>query len=105
MYKYGLGVSTAFFPFNQADSWQQSYYHTLLATHNPLSGHEKTRETRNYLKICNFNKGNGDQKWKVCKQVRDQIVWNRLKIKFKGCYKMEMNSKEIAISILTASIL
>ena len=43
----GLGVSTVCFPFNQPDSWQQLNCHTLLATQSPLSGHEKTRETRN----------------------------------------------------------
>ena len=39
---------------------------------------------------------------KVCKQVRDQMVWNRFKIQLKGCYRMEINSKAFAIPILTA---
>ena len=39
---------------------------------------------------------------KVCKQVRNQIVWKQLKIQLKGCYKMEINSKAFAIPILTA---
>ena len=29
------------------DSWQQTNYHTSLATYSPLSGHEKTRESSN----------------------------------------------------------
>ena len=27
----------------------------------------------------NFKKGNRGQKWKVCKQVRDQKVWKHMK--------------------------
>ena len=52
-------MSTACFLCNQADSWQQLNYHTLLATYSPPSGHGKTRETRNDLKtlICNLRKG------------------------------------------------
>ena len=58
LYKYGLGVSTACFPYNQADSWQQLNYYTLLVMHSPLSGHNQTRET------SNLKKGNRDQRWK-----------------------------------------
>ena len=39
---------------------------------------------------------------KVCKQVRDQMVWKQVKIQLKGCYRMEINSKALAIPILTA---
>ena len=44
---------------------------------------------------------------KVCKQVRDQMVWKQVyfKIQLKGCYRMEINSKAFAIPILTASSL
>ena len=37
---------------------------------------------------------------KLCKQVKDQIVWNT---ELKGCFRMETNSKAFDISILTAS--
>ena len=30
------------------------------------------------LKFCNFKKGNKDQKWKVCKQVSEQILWKKV---------------------------
>ena len=36
MYNYGLGASTACFPCNQTDSWQQ-----LIAAYSPLSGHKQ----------------------------------------------------------------
>ena len=77
MYKYGLGVSTTCFPCNQADSWQQLNYHTLLATYSPLSGHlKKNLEKLEIIqKLCNFKKRIGIESEKVCKQVRDQIVW------------------------------
>ena len=42
---------------------------------------------------------------KVCKQVRDQMVWKQVvffMIQLKGCYRMEINSKAFAIPILTA---
>ena len=52
--------------------------------------------------IYSFKKGNRDQKSKIYKQVRDLMVWNRLKIQLKGCCKMEINSKVFAIPILTA---
>ena len=39
---------------------------------------------------------------KVCKQVRDQIVWKQVEDTAQGCYKMEINSKAFAIPILTA---
>ena len=44
---------------------------------------------------------------KVCKQVRDQMVWKQVyfKIQLKGCYRMEINSKAFAIPILTAIII
>ena len=29
-------------------------------------------------KICNSKKGNSNGKWKVCKQVRGQIVWKQV---------------------------
>ena len=41
------------FPCNQADSWQQLHF---TAKYNPLSGHEKTRETRNDLKYLQIKK-------------------------------------------------
>ena len=72
MYKYGLGMSTA---CNQADSWQQLNYHTLLATCNPLSGHAKLEMI---LKICNFKKEVGIKVKVLCKQVRDHIVWKQV---------------------------
>ena len=47
-HKYGLGVSIDCFPCHHASNrWQQLNYYTLLATYSPLSGQEKTRETRN----------------------------------------------------------
>ena len=73
-----LEVSTACLLCNQADRWQQLNYHTLLATHSPLSGHEKTRETRNDFKICNLKKGIGIEGEKLCKQVRNQIAWKQV---------------------------
>ena len=42
---------------------------------------------------------------KVCKQVRDQIVWKQVEVQLKGCYRMKINSKAFAIPILTASSL
>ena len=30
------------------------------------------------LKICNFKKGIGIESKKVCKQIRDQIVWKQV---------------------------
>ena len=56
-----FGVSTDCFPCNQADSCHQLNYHvhTLFATTSLISGHEKTRETRNDIKICNLTKGLG----------------------------------------------
>ena len=30
------------------------------------------------LNICNFKKGTGIESEKVCKQVRDQIVWKQV---------------------------
>ena len=50
VYKYGLGVSTACFPGSQADSWLKLLPHyglSDLPSYSPLSGHEKTWETRN----------------------------------------------------------
>ena len=53
-------MPTACFPHNQVDSWQQLNNHTLLATHSLLSGHEKTRETRNnFKKLASLKKGIG----------------------------------------------
>ena len=49
-------MSTAWFPCNQADSWQQLNYHTLLATHSPLSRHENPEKLEMILKICNSRK-------------------------------------------------
>ena len=39
---------------------------------------KKTRETRNDLKFACFMKGIGIKGEKLCKQVRDQIVWKHV---------------------------
>ena len=78
---YKNGVQLASHVITQADSWQQLVNQTLLVTYSPLSGHEKTRETRNDLKYLQFLKKEyqiGSKSEKVCKQVRDQIVWKQV---------------------------
>ena len=42
---------------------------------------------------------------KVCKPVRDEIVWKQDEDAAQGCYRMEIKSKAFAIPILTASSL
>ena len=54
-----MGVPTACFPYNQADSWQLLKNHNLLAIHSPLSGHEKLEKLEIVLKNCNLKKGKG----------------------------------------------
>ena len=39
---------------------------------------------------------------KVCKQVRDQIIWKQVEKAAQVCYGMEMNSKSFNVPILTA---
>ena len=39
---------------------------------------KKLEKVAMILKICNYKKGNRDGKRKVCKQVRDQIVWKHV---------------------------
>ena len=101
VYKYGFAMCTACFPCNQADSWQQLKYHTLLATCSPLSGHEKTKEITNDLKIAILKRQQGS-KVKSMQTSQGSKIWKQLKIQLKGCYRMEMNSKTFAIPILTA---
>ena len=66
MYKYGLGVYTACFPCNKAESWQQ-----LIS---PPSGHKKLNKLDIILTICNLKKEIGLKSEKICIQVRDQIL-------------------------------
>ena len=62
--KYGLGVSTTCFLYNQADSWQKLNYHSLLATYSPSSGHEKLKKLEMVLKLAILKKRNRDQRLK-----------------------------------------
>ena len=75
MCKYGLRVSTAHCPYNQADSWQQFNYHTLLSKNSPLSGHEKLEKLSD-LKKFQFKKGIEieSENTILYKQLRDQKV-------------------------------
>ena len=63
-----------------------------------------------------FGKDNRDQNWKKQGAVCGKLMWqkyenklgikqygNRLKIQLKGCYRMEVNSKAFATTILTGS--
>ena len=54
-----------------------------------------------------LKKVNREQKWKVCKQVRDQkimeISWRWSSVIIEQRDKEKINSKAFAISILTAS--
>ena len=54
VYKYGLGYLQL-----ASRVIKQIAGNNYFATYSPLSGHEKTRQTRNDLKICNFKKGIG----------------------------------------------
>ena len=74
-------MSTACFPCNQVDSWQQLNYHTLLATHSPLSEYKKLEKLEIILKICNLKKGigiEGEKTMQICKQIRNQIAWKQV---------------------------
>ena len=68
-----LVVSTACFPCNQADRWQQLNYHTLLTTYSLLSRHEKLEKLEMILKIYNL------KKWeKEGKQAKVSISYDRI---------------------------
>ena len=57
------------------------------------------------FKKLHIKKENRDPKWKkYANKLGIKKYGNRFKIQFKGCYKMEINSKAFAIPILTAII-
>ena len=58
--------------------WKQLNYCTYTCHIQPTKWVCKTRETGNDFKVCNFKKGIEIESEKVCKQVRDQILWKQL---------------------------
>ena len=47
-------------------------------------------------------KGIEIERQKLCKQMRNQIVWKQVEDELKGCYRRRINSKAFAIPILIA---